>query len=874
MARRSGQSDDEFREEIEAHIALETERLIADGSPPEEAAIAARRTFGNVTSVRERFYESRRLMWLEDVWQDARFGGRCLRRAPGFTAVALLTLAIGLGANTALFSVVNAVLLRPLAYANPDQLVLIEHPPLSGSPPWLRDAWRARAHTVAGLAGFERSVPATVVVGNQPVQIDAAAVTPNFFPLLGVTPDLGRTFSDADAEPGAPAVAVLTHSFWVRRFGSSPDAIGRTITLTDVATAGESLVIVGVLRPDFRFPVPESAASAPLFAGAQPDVIRLSPGTAWQHVLGRLAPRITPTAAAFELSGIFKQEGSAHYSTSLMERTALTATPLQDRLMGDTRRRLLLLMAAVGCVLLVLCANIANLLLARASARRTEFAVRAALGARTSRLIRLILTESLLLAGLGSIAALILAYLVNGMLSSMLAARVSYVEHPPFDWSVFAFNAALAGATGLVGGLAPLLAIRFHGFAGANVGTGRTVTARTRLSRALLAAEVAVTLVLVVTAALLSQTLWNLSHSRSGFVSDRLVTAAMMPGMSGTIPELQNLSTAFFDRAIEQIRRLPGVESVAAASTVPFSGPTVEMSGVSIIGRPPAAGGGSSVAVAAVTPDYFDTMRIRLIAGRDFGRQDERGRERVAIVNEACVRAVGSDKALIGAQIRFDRSQLTVIGIVEDTPDTSLRKPAHAFVYVPLAQIVDSHFVFTRLTIVARARSRNAAALIPPMRDAIWTLGHNIVIDEVTTMDARRAAAVRSERDSALLFGMLAAIAVLVAMSGVYAVVACTVSQRTREMGVRIALGATHGQVVRGVLGESAWPVAIGVTMGVAGAVVAARALASVLFEIQPGDPSTYVATAVAVSVTALIAAWIPAQRAALVDPVTVLRAE
>jgi putative ABC transport system permease protein len=871
---REGPSDDEFRDEIEAHVALETDRLIADGFTPDDAAIAARRSFGNVTRVRERFYESRRLIWLEDVRQDVRFAGRYLWRSPGFTAMALLTLAIGLGANTAIFRVVNAVLLRPLAFVDPDQLVLIEHPPLGGSPRWLRDAWRARARTLTDFAGFEPSLAATVVAGNQPMQVDAAAVTPNFFPLLGVTPELGRTFSEADAEPGAPAVAVLTHSFWVQRFGGSPEAIGKTITLTDIANTGEPLVIVGILRHDFRFPVAESPESAPLFARVQPDVIRLTPSNAWQQVLGRLAPGITPNAAGSELSGIFKQESSAQYSASFIERTSVMATPLQDRLMGDTRRRLLLLMAAVGCVLLVVCANIANLLLARAFARRTEFAVRAALGARTGRLIRLILTESLLLAGLGSVAALMFAYLVNGVLGSILAARVSYVEHPPLDWSVLAFTAVLATATGIAGGLASLVAIRFHGFAAPNFGAGRTTTGGARLGRALLAAEVALALVLVLTAALLSQTLWNLSHSRSGFVSDRLVTAGVMPGMSGTIPDLQNLSTAFFDRVTEQIGRVPGVESVAAASTVPFSGPTISMSGVSIIGRPLVAGSGSSVAVAAVTPDYFDTMRIRIIAGRDFSRQDVADRERVAIVNEACVRALGSDMPLIGAQIQFDRARLTVTGIVADTPDTSLRRPARAFVYVPLAQTVGSHFVFGRLTIVTRVRSGDPAAFLPAMREAVWSLGHDIVIDEANTMDERLAAAVRAERDSAWLFGMLASIALLVAVTGVYGVVACSVSQRTFEIGVRIALGATHGQVVREVVRESAWPVAIGITIGVAGAVVAARALASILFEIEPSDPTTYVATAVAVSVTALIAAWIPARRAALVDPAAALRAE
>jgi predicted permease len=875
MARRPGPSDEEFREEIEAHVVLETDRLIAEGLSPEDAAIAVRRTFGNITRVRERFYESRRLMWLEDLRQDTRFAFRSLRRSPGFMAVALLTLAIGLGANTAIFSVVNAVLLRPLAYSDPDHLILIEHPPLGGSPPWLREAWHARARTLADFAGFEPSSSATVVAGNEPMPVDAARATANFFPLLGVTPALGRTFSDGDAQAGAPAVAVLSHSFWTRRLGGNPGVLGTTITLTDVATTGEALVIVGVLHKDFRFPVADPSEHAPLFVRTQPDVILLSRSDAWQQVLGRLSPGSTPLAAAAELSGIFKQTASAHYAASLVERTRLIATPLQDRLVGDTRHRLLLLMAAVGCVLLVVCANVANLLLARVTGRQPEFAIRAALGARTGRLIRMLLTESLLLAASGALAALLLAYWGNGVLRTMLAARASHVETVPIDWWVLAFNTVLAASTGVLSGLASLLAIRSRGFAGGIQGAGRSVTGRNRLRRGLLAAEVAVVFVLVLMAALLSQTLWNLHHSKRGFDGSRLLTAGVMPGMSGTIPELQNLTSVFFDRVIEQIGRVPDVESAAAASTVPFSGPTMGMSGVSVIGRPPVSEAGATVSVAAVTPGYFATMRIRLIAGRDFRRMDLPDRDRVTVVNEAFVRALGSEPPLVGTQIRFGRSPLTVIGVVEDTPDSSLRQPARPFVYVPLAQTIGSQFVFGRLTILARvARSGDPAGLIPAVREAVWALGHDIVIDEVTTMDERLEAAVRTERDSAILFGLLAAIALLVAVAGVYGVVAYSVSQRTREMGIRIALGARHRQVVGHIVRESAWPVAIGIAMGLAGAAVAARATGSILFQIQPTDPPTYVATALALSLTALTAAWIPARRAAQVDPVTALRAE
>jgi putative ABC transport system permease protein len=874
MARQRGPSDGEFREEIEAHIALETERLISDGWRPDAAAVAARRSFGNVTRVRERFYESRRWMWFEDARHDARVAFRSLQRSPGFMAVALLTLAVGVGANTAIFGVVNAVLLRPLPYAEPGRLILIEHPPLGGSPTWLRDAWRARARALADFAGFEPSSAATLLAGNQPMQVDAAHVTANFFPLLGIAPAVGRSFSADDAREGATPVAMLTHGLWVRRFGGRPDVIGATITLTDVAVTGQSHVIVGVLPRDFRFPVADPTGETPLFASAQPDVILLSPDDAFQQVLARLAPGSTPATSSAELSGIFTQEASAYYRAGLIERTRVLATPLQDRLVGDARRRLLLVMAVVGCVLLVVCANIANLMLARLTGRQQEFMIRTALGARTGRLVRMILTETLMIAALGAAGALLLAVAVSGVMRSMLVSRLSHLQEGSLDWRVLAFNAVLAAATGMFIGVASLLAIRARGVTGGIHGRRRSVTGHTALQRTLLAAQVAVVFVLVLTASLLSQTLWNLHHSKRGFDDDRLLTLAVMPGMSGTIPQLQQFTSNFFTRLTDQIARVPGVDAVAAASTVPFAGPGMGMSGVSVIGRPPVAAGGASVSVGVVTPGYFATMRTRLLDGRDFSRLDTAGRERVAVVNETCARALAVGQALVGGSIQFGEARLTVIGVVEDTPDTSLRQAARAFVYVPLAQTIGTHFVYGRLTILVRARTADPATLIPAVREAVWALDRNVVIDEVTTMRERLAGAVRRERDSAMLFGLLASIALVVALAGVYGVAAYSVSMRTREMGIRIALGATSRRIVGGILRESATPLAAGIVAGLAGAIAATRALASALFGIQPTDPRAYAATALVLVLTALAAACIPARRATRVDPVTALRAE
>ena len=492
---RERRTEEDFSDEIEAHVALEVDQLRADGMSRDEAMAKARRTLGNTTQIRERFFESRRVMWLEDLQQDVRFTLRSLRRSPGFAAVAILTLAIGLGANTAIFSVVNAVLLKPLPYTDPDRLVLVEHPTL-GTPPWLTAAWHARARSLDQFAEFVGPEPVTLLTGGEPMQAQAAEVTWNFFPLLGVSPALGSLFSEADARPDSPAGAVLSHAFWLRRFAGNPAVLGQPITLTGVAGSAP-LVIVGILGPDFRFPAAQPPERTLLFFETQPDLIRLHQGNSWPRVIGRLSPGSTPARASAELHGIFKQEGSVHFSSSFLERASFVATPLKDRLVGDTGHRLLLLMGAVGCVLLIVCANVANLLLAQWT---------------------------------------------GGVTRSLLAEHVPHVGAIRVDWWVLAFGSLLAAAVGVLSGLASILALRSVGVADTvNAGGGRSITSRSGLRRSLLIAEVAVTFVLVVTAALLSQTLWNLHHSKRGFEGDRLLTAAVMPNLSGTIAEIQHL---------------------------------------------------------------------------------------------------------------------------------------------------------------------------------------------------------------------------------------------------------------------------------------------------------------------------------------------
>jgi predicted permease len=867
-------TDDDFRAEIEAHVQIETDRLIEEGVAPAEAATRARRTFGNATRARERFYESRRLAWLDDLRQDVRFTLRSLRRSPGFAIVALLTLAVGLGANTAVFSVINAVLLRPLPYRNAERLVLVEIPSMAGSPDWLRSAWRARAHSLEDLAGYQAPTTATLVTNAGPVSVQAAMATSNFFPMLGISPAAGTLFGDEASAP--PNGAVLTYGFWRRHFGGDPAIVGRTITLT-----GTPLTIVGVVGDGFRFPTAPTPWLSTFAPQTQPDVIQLADEKQWLPVIGRVGAASTPESATAELQAIFAREvvGPGRFTRSFADRTRLTVTPLQERLVGDTRPRLLLLMGAVACVLLVVCANLANLLLARTYARERELAVRAALGARTGRLVRLMLTESVLLALVGAAAAVILAHWTAGVALSLVAERVPYVGAIPIDRWVLLFDAGVAVLVGVLSGLASAVTIRSGRFASiSSVGAARTVTSRMHLRRGILVVEVALTFVLVVTSALLLRTLWNLYHENRGFDGARVITVAVMPNTSRTIPlrrdtfpAAQHESSAFFALATARLMHLPGVTSAAAASQVPLGGASMTMA-VSLASHP--ISDALDASVATVTPRYFATIGTRVIAGRDFLATDVDGADRVAIVNDTLRRALAPERALTGDRLTFGKLRLTIVGIVEDTPTASLREPAKPFVFIPLSQMAGTPFRWDRLVLLARTQDIDPASLTPAIRQAVWALGSDIIIDREATMGDRLDASIHTERTTTLLLGCLGGIALVLAIAGVYGVVAYSVVQRTREIGVRIALGAGRGHVIGSIVQTSMRPVALGIAIGVALAIFATRAVASLLFHVTPTDVRTFALTAAVVAATGLAAAWIPARRAARIDPVSTLRAE
>jgi predicted permease len=813
-----------------------------------------------------------------ELRQDGRYALRALWRSPGFAAVAILTLGLGIGANTAIFSVVNAVVLRPLPYRDPASLVVVDTSPVPLAESWLTGAWRERAKTLSDLGGFNGPTPATLVAGGEPEQVQSAFITWNFLALLGVGPRAGRDFTEADASPGAPPVALLSHSLWIARFGGDPSIVGRTVTVN-----GAVLTVVGVTPATFRFPAAGALSAGSLRLDTQPDVMRVAAPAMRLNVIGRLAPGIPARTAAQELLGIYQQaaaslldDGKPEFSQSEIDQLRLGVGLLHERLAGPVRERLWLAMGAVGFVLLVACANVANLLLARASTRQRELALRTALGARRGRLVRLLLTESVLLALFGSALGVLLAISTSGVARLVLAERLPHIDTIALDWRVLAFTVAVAALTGMLCGLASIPGATRVSLTAVFSGAAPGVTGRSTMRRVLLSTEIAMTFVLVVGAALLVQTLWILTTKDHGFEADRLLTVRVSPGTPRDLDRTDRRAAsryfaAFFSDLRDRLERIPGVASAGAVSRTPLAGTASRLANITLDGHP---AGESSAPIAFVTPAYFRTLRIPVIAGRDFDERDRLGAERVVIVNEAFQRRFASGGSVVGARMTAIAEGFTIIGLTADVPDRSLREIPEPLVMAPLAQMPAGNITWTALTFVLRTASGDPLRLAPAVRREIWATSPNIVISEIATMDERVARTIRAERDSALLFGLFAVAALVMAAVGVYGVAAYAIAQRTKEIGIRIALGAVRRDILRLVVPQTLAPAVIGIVMGAAAASMVTRLVASMVYGVTPLDPATFAVAGFVLISIALTAAWLPARRAMRTDPLVALRSQ
>ncbi len=857
--------DRELDEEVQFHLEMKARELEDEGMSPDEARLAARRQFGNVTAVAERSASVWSLGWLESTARDVRFAARSMRKAPVFTVAAVLTLAIGIGLNTAAFSAVRAVLLRPLPFPDADRLVNVisengakASDSFSVSPADFKD-FRASARSFEGIAAYSGG-PLTIDDGDSVETIGATRVSDDFFSVLGARPALGRDFSPEEFAAGSPSV-LLSHRFWQRRFGGDPSVVGSTILTTD-----GPYQIVGVMPPDFKLP---SAADLWLPLGQNGGEMQLR-GSRYMPCIARLKPGVTIADATADLGSI--AAGLAERYPKSNTNWSVRVQPLHETFVGKTRPPLLILFAATALVLLIACANVAHLLLARATARHSEMMIRSAIGASRGRVVRQLVTENLVLALSGGALGVVFAVLGLDAVVWLMPKdrRIPALGDAGLDlWVLaFAFVASVAVAVvfgTLVGLRASRVDVRDVTRVGARAATaGRGLN---RLRGGLVALEVALTIVLAVSAGLLVKSLLLLERADLGFDPDNLLV--IRAGTTGVDFTEFEKRAGVFDRYAAEVAAVPGVESVAMTSSVPL-GITYHfpfrVDGAADEGEAPVA------AYSAVSPSYFSTARIPVLGGRAFEATDRTGSPQVAIINDTMRRRYFPGGDAIGRRISVDymgsHPTVEVVGVVGDTTQLELDKAPTPQIYVPTAQSpwFDTAF-FIRTSLAP-------ATVIPDVQRAIRSVDRKQAAAGATTMSEMASEATGQSRFYSTLLGLFAAVAVLLAAVGIFGVMSYSVAQRTREIGIRMALGADRGRVIGGVISHTLKLVAVGTIGGVAAAFGLTRLLEALLYGVSASDPTVFTAIPIMFVVVALVAAIWPARRAANVDPVEALRRE
>ena len=853
---------DDIAEEIRSHLEMEEQENLESGMTPEEAHYAALRRFGNVTLAQERSREMWGWNWVETLWQDLRFGLRQLRKTPGFTAVTVITLALGIGANTAIFSVIDAVLLRPLPFPHADRLVQIwETDPKRGLD---RDAvsaynfrdWQSQNHGFAAMAayGYDHF---SVTSSESPIALRGLRVSADFFRVFGARPLWGRDYLANEDQPGAGHVAVVSFAAWQNYFGRDPKIVGRKITLD-----GEAYTVIGVMPSGFG--MPDSGIEiwiTPAF-----DLKGLSRGHHGLFAIGRLKPGITLAAARSEANTIARRLAQQYPGTN--SHWGIVLIPLQEEIVGNTRPALLVLWDAVGLVLLIACANVASLLLSRGVARSKEFAVRSALGASRWRLAGQLLIESILLAAAGGVLGLAFAHWGIGAI--VRTAAIPRAQGVTLDARVLGFTGLLSMLTGIVFGLAPAFASSSTDSNSAlkkTVGSINAGAGGVRLRSGFVAAEIALSLVLLVSAGLLIKSLWLLGRVNPGF-NPKSVLALRMSLPESKYPNGLGRG-AVIKRVIERLVAVPGVESVAGVNDLPFSGSRTTSS-FDIEGVPPSSPDEARQAdLRDITPDYFKAMGIPLLKGRWLTDGDNADAPRVAIINENLARKYWPVRDPIGQRLRLYDKNWEIVGVVGGVKLMDLAKENTSEIYLPCAQSGSPPWMFFAV------RSRvEGGSVIASVRNAVREVAPDEPLYDVRTMDERVAASTAPRRLNAWLLGIFAALALVLSAVGTYGVIAYSVAQRTHEFGIRMALGAERGDVLKLVLGQGIALTLLGVGVGLAGAAGFTRYLSSLLYGVRPNDALTFISVGLLLFAVVLLACYIPARRATKVDPMVALRYE
>jgi predicted permease len=864
------QREQELTEELDAYLEMLIEIKLKEGLDPGAARRAALLELGGEEQVKERVRESRLGYHLETWWQDLRYALRMLRKNPGFATAAVLTMALGIGANTAIFSVCNAVLLKPLPYREPGRIVMLWEQRRGEAPGSVAPAnfvdWRRQTHSFDEVAAINPFSSFILAGQGEPARLRGAAVTSNFFKLLGVRIATGRDFMAEEDRPDRNSVAILSHRTWQEHFGGQQDIAGKSVTLNDV-----SYIVVGVLPPDFQFAAKASDFQAQnqfdIWTPLALDLEKLQRGTHPLQVFARLKPDIELVQAQAELD-VVAANLERLYPENNREK-GITAVPLGEQVTVSVRPVLATLFGAVGLLLLIACANVANLLLSRAAAREKEMAVRVALGASQRRLAQQLLTESVLLASLGGLGGLLFALATISVLSSRFPADMSRASGIALDARMLVFTCLISLATGILFGLAPLsLARRVNANESLKQNARAAGGSQSRMRGSLVVAQIAIATILLIGAGLMAKSLWTLLHVSPGFRTEHILTARLSLSRS-RYPDNRRIA-GFQHELLQRVRSTNGVESVGFATHLPLRRTDNAWAFV-IEGRPPLPLGVYNMAkYRPASPGYFEAIGIPLLQGRAFTFADTQDAPGVVIINQSMARAHWGEGDPVGRRLRFGGVWRTVIGVVGDVLHEGLDGNASPEMYVPITQapnIENESKIVVRTTIDPTTVAAN-------LRNAVSAIDRSVPIDQIETMEQLVSVSVAQPRFRTVILAAFSILALLMVSIGIYGVMNYLVIQRTLEFGIRLSLGATQGDILRLVLSRAAFLIGTGLCLGLLGSVLLVRLIAKLLYGVTPLDPLTFLAVSLLLSAIALLASYIPARRAAGVDPMVALRYE